>query len=122
LGQSIFPESARETGRRIWLYPEEIKILKYTSTSDGAGDVNAAWDDPDDADAVDGRIDPVGRTGEESEHGGQIAEGSTHRVRFRTPQDVNPNDRLFVKEETWLVTGIEYTTDELVTTAQVRLL
>jgi head-tail adaptor len=122
LGQNIFPESAREIGRRIWLYPDEVKILHYTSTSDGAGDVDNSWDDPDDVTAVRGRIDPVGRASGVEERGATPVEGSTHRVRFDTGQDVTSKDRIYVQGQVFIILGSHYRTDQLAESVDVRIL
>jgi hypothetical protein len=122
LGQNNFPESAREIGRRMGLYEDEAKILQYTEVSDGAGDVNPGWEDPDDVTAVRAHILPIGRVGSEMERGGSIVEGTTHKIFFDAGVDIGPEDRVWCQGRVFIVTARHYQTDELVRSADLKVL
>lgn len=115
LGQSIFPESARELGRRMGLL-DDARILTYTPVVSG-GATRKTYTPA--ADTVLARVDPVG-AGTSGTSGGAVNEASTHMITFTAGQDINTEDRIRLHGIDWIITAEVERTDELVKRVEVQ--
>lgn len=115
-GQDRFPEQAKELGRSMGLYPDEVVLLNHQRTS-SAGATRETYVE---GDTVRGRIDPVGRIGQGGPMGGIINESSSHMVSFDTAVAVTEEDRLRVQGKDWLITAVRRQTDGVIKRVEVR--
>lgn len=108
-GQDLFPEQARELGRRMGLVDDEILPLRYTETRSG-GATRVTYE-PDD-EPVRGRIDPVSSSIRATEN--VSFESSTHIVTVDADSDLDVRDRVRVLGGDWLLNAHMERTDPLV--------
>jgi hypothetical protein len=110
-GQDIFPEQAKESGRRLGLVVGELQLLDYTPTNE-AGSTKPAWTP---GATVRGRIDPVGSASGPSLMGGAINEASTHLITFDDQVEITTQDRVRGLGHDWRITALRERTERLVT-------
>ena len=120
-GQEVFPEQAREQGRRLGLGTtddplSEATVLRANATNAG-GVTKTTW--TPDVDAVRARIDPGG-AGTPGVRGDTMDESSTHVITFDQEVTLTTKDRVSIDGATWIVTAVEDRTDKLVQRAEVR--
>lgn len=116
-GQAIFPEDAKETGRRLGLV-YQIGILTYSKTDDGGGSPVPTWTP---SGTVRGRLDPVViRPGRGAVTAEQVDEMSNALVTVDANVAVNVKDRVTAAGFTWDVTLIMDGTDDLLKQMRVK--
>lgn len=120
VGQTVFPEEAKELGRTLGL-TQEIKILRNKTEDDGGGAPRSNWES---LATTRGRIDPITSStrGQQSEIADQVKEGSTHIVSLDPGVDISTSDRLEVDGDIWMITSKLERTDPLLTRVGARRL
>lgn len=115
-GQDVFPEQARELGRRMGLYSDEVVVLRHTAESSGGATRDTfAPETP-----IRGRIDPVGKVGRGGPMGDVMNESASHIVTMDAAVDVTERDRIAVQDSDWLILAVREVTDPLITRVEVR--
>lgn len=118
-GQNIFPEDAKETGRRVGLKEAAVQIFREEQVEDAGGDWSTSWKPSEKR--IRGRIDPVGgATGRGDMFAEGIREGTTHIVTMDPGVDVDEKDRIEVEGKMWTVTAEEIVSDPASTMVQVK--
>lgn len=116
--QDPFPEVARERGRALGLYPDEILIWRHTRTSSAGATSNSFTPD---ASPVRGRVDPTSSNTAGGLRGDVVQdESSEHLVTFDETVVLSTEDELEFNGKRWIITSLRERTDRLVTRAEVR--
>lgn len=109
IGSEVFPESAKEIGRRMGLEPDLVLILRYEEAPDGGGDVVKKW--TPDPPAVRGRLKSIRRLPHQSPIAGRVSETSTHLVELDPDVQISTLDRLKIESTEYLIVSFEPTTE-----------
>jgi hypothetical protein len=115
IGQDIFPDSAREQGRRVGLVGD-ARLLIWTPTTSGGATKNE-W--APQTGTVRARLDPTGG-GASGVRGGAVNESTTHIITFENGQVVSSKDRVRMNGMDWIITASLERTEELVKRVEVR--
>lgn len=110
IGRQVFPETAKETGRRLAL-TDTVTILNLVSSEDGGGDLEREWVPGED---VRGYIKPLRKfpsQAREQEPGGRVSEKTTHLVWLDPEVEVKTSDRVRIYDLDFLILGQETSTE-----------
>lgn len=118
IGQSIFPESAKQAARNIGLKDGAAQVYRNEPEDDGGGDFNDKWKPH--GKPVDGRIDAVGRKGMEQIFGEKIDETTAHVATLEPGVDVTTDDRIEIGGVMWTIEGKAKFTDAATTRLAVK--
>jgi hypothetical protein len=118
-GQYIFPELAREQGRQLGLYTDEVLPMRAVeSKSAGATRITYVAD----SDYVRGRIDALGSSSGGTGTENVINEASTHIVSVDAGVGMAAKDRCEALGIVWIITAVREVTDPLIERYEVEQL
>jgi head-tail adaptor len=116
IGQDIFPEAAKQSGRDIGL-TGEATIFKNEPTDDGGGSLKDKWVE---VEKIDARVDPLVAAKPIGLVADQINEESTHIISLDAGADVSTSSRIEIDGKMWAVTGKRTRTDPMIERVEVK--
>lgn len=110
IGGEVFPETAKELGRREGLVEGLVTILRYEPAPDGGGDVTKKW--VPDAEPIRGRLHPARYQRLHSGPvGSRVSETSSHVVALDPDVSIKTTDRLRIEGTDYIIQSTEQDTE-----------